>query len=213
MKTQTLESKKKKVLAMIQIFQKLFPEPKTFLSHTTEWEFLIAIILSAQCTDAMVNKVTPQLFTKYKKVEDYASAPYDDLCFLIRRTGFYRMKATYIQKTAKIILKDFYGKVPHTLDNLLSLPGVGRKTALVFLGNITEKNIGIAIDTHVIRLSRLFGLSRHINPFKIEKDLIRIIPRKYWTVFTNWMILYGRTYQPARKKNVLGTPFEKILTN
>ncbi|MCR4306445.1 MAG: endonuclease III, partial [Candidatus Yonathbacteria bacterium] len=163
------------------------------------WELLVSVILSAQCTDKKVNEVTQKLFKKYKTLDDYVNADSKEFEKDIYSTGFYRVKTKNILATAKIVKDKFAGKVPNTMEEILTLPGVSRKTANVVLGNAYGVVEGIAVDTHVIRLSRLLGLSNERDPKKIEQDLMRILPKKDWFAFTYYMIEYGRNYCPARR--------------
>lgn len=196
----------KKIIAKLK---KLFPNAKISLDYSNNWELLVAVILSAQCTDKMVNKVTEKLFKKYKSLDDYVKAHPEEFEQDIRSTGFYKNKAKNILSTAKIIKEKFRGKVPNTMKYLLTLRGVARKTANVVLGNAYGIYEGIAVDTHVRRLSKLYSLTNHDNPDKIEQDLMKIIPRKEWFDFTYRMIEYGRIYCPARKHDHEKCPLSK----
>ena len=189
--------RKKKAEKIVRKLKKLFPNAKVSLNHTTNWEFLVAVILSAQCTDKKVNEVTSKLFKKYKKLDDYVNADLKEFEQDIHSTGFYRNKAKNILATAKIIKEKHSGRVPKTMEEMLALPGVARKTANVVLGEAFGVVEGIAVDTHVRRLTRLLGLTKETNPNKIEKDLMSILPRKEWKDFTIRMIEYGRKYCPA----------------
>ncbi len=153
---------------------------------------LIAVILSAQCTDKRVEIVTKELFKRYKKVEDYAYGDINELKKYIKSTGFYNAKAKHIQETCKIIVEEFHGKVPDTMEDLLKLPGVARKTANIVLSNTYGKNEGIAVDTHVKRISYRLGLTKNKDPNKIEKDLMKIFPKKEWNKITYYLIEHGR---------------------
>lgn len=194
-----IEKRKKLVSKYISRLEELFPNAKIALKFSNNWELLVAVILSAQCTDVQVNKVTEKLFKKYKSLEDYVKADANEFEKDIRPTGFFRNKAKNILATAKIIKGKFHGKVPNTMNDLLTLPGVARKTANVVLGNAFGISEGIAVDTHVRRLSKLYGLTNQDNPDKIEQDLMKIIPREDWFKFTYLMIDYGRKYCPAKK--------------
>ncbi len=188
-----------KVLEIIKILKKVYPSPKTALNHKTAFELLVATILSAQCTDKRVNLVTPELFKKYSTPEDFAKCPIQDLEKLIRTTGFYHNKSKNIKNCSLMLLKDFNGEVPQTMEELITLPGVGRKTANVLLGNFFNKIEGICIDTHMIRLSQRIGLSKKKEAVGIEQDLMKITPHKDWTLITNLLIPHGRTICFARK--------------
>ncbi len=189
---------KKRVQQLLRALKKLFPHPKIALRHSNNWELLVAVILSAQCTDKMVNKVTAKLFKKYKTLNDYVHAKRPVFERDIRPTGFYRNKAKNILASAKIVKKKHGGKVPNAMEELLTLSGVAHKTANIVLGNAFGIVEGIAVDTHVKRLSRRFGLTKEQNPEKIEKDLMRLLPKKEWLKFNLRMIEYGRNYCPAR---------------
>lgn len=197
---------KEKVQKIISKLKKLFPNVKSALNYTNNWEFLVAVIMSAQTTDKQVNKVTETLFKKYPKLDDYVNVDLDTFKKDINAVNFYNNKAKNIVATAKIIKEKYKGKLPHMLSELITLPGVGRKTANVIVGNVFGKPEGIAVDTHVRRLSKLYGLTEHTDPKKIEQDLMKIIPKKDWTKFTHLMIEYGRTYCPARKHNHTDCP-------
>jgi len=175
-----------------------YPDARCALDYRTPLELLIATILSAQCTDTRVNQVTPALFRKYPSAADYARAPLSELEQDIKSTGFYRNKAKNIQAACRAIAEKYHGKVPDTLDQLVTLPGVGRKTANVVLGNAYGVP-GITCDTHVIRLSRLLGLADQSDPVKLEFALMDLVPKKHWTVFSHMMILHGRQICRARK--------------
>ena len=206
-----LEKRKKLAGKIISKLKELFPNAKIVLKYSNNWELLVAVILSAQCTDVMVNKVTEKLFKKYKLFEDYVNADIKEFEQDIRSTGFYHNKAKNILVTAKIIKEKFNGQVPNTMKDLLTLRGVARKTANVVLGNAFGIYEGIAVDTHVRRLSKLYGLSDHDDPDKIEQDLMKIVPQKDWFKFTYMMIEYGRKYCPARKHDHKDCPLVKLL--
>lgn len=201
-----LRVKKARAWRVLRTLKRLFPSAKISLNFGNNWELLVAVILSAQCTDKKVNEVTANLFKKYHTLNDYASADAREFERDIKPTGFYRRKAKHILACAKIIKEKFGGKVPKTMDEILTLPGVARKTANVVLGNAYGVVEGIAVDTHVLRLSRLFSLTKEHDPVKVEKDLIRIIPKKEWFNFTYRMIEYGRRYCPARRHNGVKCP-------
>ena len=191
--------------------KKIYPDAKTALNHSNPMQLLTATILSAQCTDVRVNMVTKELFKKYKGPADWADADIRQIENDIRSTGFYKNKALNIKKSCRIILDQFDGKVPNTMDDLLTLPGVGRKTANVLLGNAFNTP-GITCDTHVIRLSRRLGLSQNKDPVKLEFDLMEIVPRKKWggwTMFSHLLIFHGRNICKARKPNCPNCPIKK----
>jgi len=206
----TLEKRKKRALQIAQELRKLFPDSRVFLRHKTSWELLVAIILSAQCTDKKVNEVTARLFKKYKKLDDYLSAKQKVFERDIYETGFYRTKAKNILSAAKIIKKDFGGKIPKTMDEMLTISGVGRKTANIALQNVHNVIVGIPVDTHVKRLSRLLGLTYETDPNKIEQDLMEIFPKKEWASLSYRLIEYGRKHCPARKHDHENCPLSRI---
>ncbi len=187
------------VAAIISLLKKEYPGVKIALEYSNPLELLIATILSAQCTDARVNEVTKTLFKKYRTPEDYIRAPQEELEKDIYSTGFYRNKAKNIKKLSGILVSDFNGKVPDTMEDLLTLPGVARKTANIVLSAAFGKIEGIAVDTHVKRLSARLGFTKNTDPDKIEKDLMKIIPRDEWAVFTLLLILHGRKICTAKK--------------
>jgi endonuclease-3 len=189
---------KARVRRIIRMLQRAYPDAKCSLNHSNAFELLIATILSAQCTDARVNIVTQDLFRKYRKPEDYLKVSERDLQEDIRTTGFFRNKTTSIQGTAKLLTEEYGGKVPKTMDELLKLPGVARKTANVVLGNAFGISAGVVVDTHVTRLSHRLGLSVQKQAEKIEQDLIAIVPKKDWVIFPHLLIAHGRGICKAR---------------
>jgi len=201
---------KEKALKIIKVLKKLFPTAKIALNYSNPWELLVAVVLSAQCTDKKVNEVTKNLFKKYKTLDDYIKANPRKFEQDIKSTGFYKNKAKNILATARIIKEKFNGQVPKTMEELLTLPGIGRKSANVILGNAYGIVEGIAVDTHVRRLAKKLGLTKNTDPDKIEKDLMQIIPKKYWFPFTYWLIEYGRKYCPARPHNHNNCPLKKF---
>ncbi|MFA5239971.1 MAG: endonuclease III [Phycisphaerae bacterium] len=180
------------------VLKKMYPDAKIALNFKNPLELLIATIMSAQCTDVRVNIVTETLFKKYKSAGDWAKADVKEIESDIKSTGFYRNKAVNIKGACEQIIERFGGKVPNTMEELVTLPGVGRKTANVVLGNAFGVP-GIACDTHVIRLSRRLELSENSDPVKLEFDLAEIIPRKNWTMFSHLLIFHGRNICKARK--------------
>lgn len=195
---------------MLTVLRRIFPDAKCALFYSTPLELLIAVMLSAQCTDKKVNEVTTKLFKKYRSLSDYALAQSAQFEKDIQPTGFYRNKAKHILKTARVIKKKFHGEVPDKMADLLTLPGVARKTANVVLGNAYGIVEGIAVDTHVRRFTLKFDLSDHKDPAKIEHDLMEIIPKKEWFLLTFQMIEYGRQICRARKHNCAEHPLTKI---
>ena len=188
-----------RVAELVKVLPKVYPDAHTELNFKTPLELLIATILSAQCTDKRVNLVTPALFKKYPTAADYAKAPPAEIEKIIQSTGFFRNKTKSIRAATSTIVTKHNGKVPHTMEELRELPGVGRKTANVVLGNAFHKDEGIVVDTHVIRLSKRLRLSRHDDPEKIERDLMKLVPRKHWTKWSHWLIWHGRRRCFARK--------------
>jgi endonuclease-3 len=176
-----------------------YPDAKIELNWSNPLELLVATILSAQCTDVRVNQVTERLFEKYRSAEDYANAPPEELEEDIRPTGFYRNKAKSIRGMARAVAAEHGGEVPRSMEELVALPGVGRKTANVVLGNAFGVDEGVVVDTHVRRLSRRLGLTRHEDPEKIEQDLMRVVPEEDWTVFSHLLIFHGRKVCKARR--------------
>lgn len=191
-----------KLVKVLRILTKLFPNPKCALCYKKPFELLVAVILSAQCTDKRVNEVTKKLFRKYKTLDDFVSTKPSLFERDIYSTGFYKNKTKNILVAAKAIKKDFKGKLPRTMGEMVKIPGVGRKTANVVLGELYGNAEGIAVDTHVIRLSRLLGLTKHTDAVKIEQDLMKIVPKKDWVRFSHLLILYGREYCPAHCKHI-----------
>jgi endonuclease-3 len=192
------QSDHKRVKEIIKILSKKIPDSRIALRFSNPLELLIATILSAQCTDVKVNQVTVDLFKKYRSVKDYAESNLAKLEEEIRPTGFYRNKAKSIQKCCQELVKRFGGEVPKTLEELVTLPGVGRKTANVILGN-TFGIPGIVVDTHVQRVSLRIGLTKNNDPVKIEFDLMEIVPKEEWTHFSNLLVWHGRKTCVARK--------------
>jgi len=206
-----MDEKKHLAIIINNELGKLFPDAKCALNYSNPWELLVGVVLSAQCTDKKVNEVTAQLFKKYKKLTDYINAKPEEFEKDIYSTGFYKAKTKNILSAAKMVNKEFKGKVPKTMSEMLRIPGVARKTANVVLGNAHNVVVGIAVDTHVIRLTRLFGLTKESNPVKIEKDLMKLLPQAEWFNFTNRLIAYGRTYCIAKKHDHIKCPLTKIL--
>jgi endonuclease-3 len=192
------EDLRNRVKKIIRILSKEIPDSTIALKFSNPLELLIATILSAQCTDVKVNQVTLDLFKRYRTAKDYAESNLGTLEEEIRPTGFYRNKAKSVQKCCQELMKRFGGEVPKTLDDLVTLPGVGRKTANVLLGNAFGIP-GIAVDTHVHRVSRRIGLTKNDDPVKIEFDLMEIVPKEEWTHFSNLLIWHGRKICVARK--------------
>lgn len=199
METETELDKKTRLLKIIELLEKEYPKAKTALHYNNPLEILVATILSAQCTDKRVNLVTPVLFKKYKTAKDYANADLAELEQDIRSTGFYRNKAKNIKNAGRMIVEQFDSQVPKTMEEILELPGVARKTANIVLSNAYGVIVGIAVDTHVRRLSKRLGLTENTNPDKIEKDLMLIVSKSHWKSITNLLISHGRAVCDARK--------------
>lgn len=193
------KKQKERALNLLEDLYEHYPNPHCELVHENSFELLIATILSAQCTDVRVNKVTPDLFEAYPTPEAMSKAPLEDLEELVRTTGFYRNKAKSLKEASTTIVEDFDGEVPDTMKELLTLRGAARKTANVVLGNAFDKNVGVVVDTHVKRLSNRFGLTREKkNTDKIEKHLMALFPQESWTDLSHLMIHHGRNACKAR---------------
>ncbi len=204
-----MKIKKKKIAKrIIKQLKKMYPNAKISLKYKNNWELLVAVILSAQCTDKKVNEVTAKLFRKYKKLDDYVNAKVGKFEKDVYSTGFYRNKTRNILASAKLIKNKFHGRVPNTMEKILGLPGVSRKTANVVLGNAYGIVEGIVVDTHVIRLSRRLGLTNEKDPKKIERELMQIIPQEEWFNFSIMLIYYGREYCTAKSHNHEKCPIE-----
>ncbi|VAX15167.1 Endonuclease III [hydrothermal vent metagenome] len=200
---------KKRSSAIHKVLKKLYPKPKVSLDYSNPLQLLVATILSAQCTDERVNKVTKSLFAKYRSADDYQNAPLDALEEDIRSTGFYRNKAKSIRKCCADLVLKYGGEVPGSLEELTALAGVGRKTANVVLGAAFGVP-GVVVDTHVKRVSGRLGLTVEKNPEKIEKDLMALIPQKEWTLFSNRLVLFGRKICAAKKPACGSCPLFKL---
>ncbi len=202
-----LAERKKKVTAITKILKRLDPHPRIALdwkTHSTSsgqaaWQLVVAVQLSAQCTDKKVNEITPALFRKYRKLEDYIRANPVAFDRNVRQITFHRNKTRNILSAAKKLKEDFDGKIPRTIAKLTTLPGMGRKSANVVLSTVYGIGEGIAVDTHVWRLSRMLGLTDENIPDKIEQDLLQVVPKKDWPIFNYLLVDYGRAYCPARK--------------
>ena len=188
---------KRRLARMLTALRATSPTRKVELDHRTPWELLVATILSAQCTDQRVNQVTPNLFRRYQEPRDYAAADPKELEALIRPTGFFNAKARNLMQCAKVLAERFEGKVPDTMEALTTLPGVGRKTANVILGNAFGKP-GVVVDTHVKRVAWRLQLTRHLDPTKVEMDLRQLLPEEQWTEGSQRLLLHGRYVCLAR---------------
>ncbi|RCK75172.1 MAG: Endonuclease III [Ignavibacteriae bacterium] len=203
LKKHNLEALRKRVKAIIQILEEEYPDAKTALVHKNPFELLIATILSAQCTDERVNMVTPALFKRYPNAKAFAEANIFELESMIKSTGFYHAKAKNIINCCKVLVEKHSGKIPERIEDLVNLPGVGRKTANVVLGGAFGIASGIVVDTHVKRLAERLGLSNNSNPDKIEEDLMEIVPEKDWISFSDMLIWHGRRVCKAKKPKCL----------
>ncbi|HET7288681.1 MAG TPA: endonuclease III [Pyrinomonadaceae bacterium] len=197
-KRESLDELKARTREVIRRLKRAYPGAKCSLNHSNPFELLVATILSAQCTDERVNIVTENLFRKYRKPEDYLKVQPRELEKDIQSTGFFRNKTKSIQGTVKMLTEQYHGEVPQTMDELLELPGVARKTANVVLGNAFDIHAGVVVDTHVTRLSHRLGFTQQKTAEKIEQDLIPIVPKKDWVIFPHLMIYHGRKICKAR---------------
>ena len=201
---------KARALKIIELLEKETPDAKVALHYSNPLELLVATILSAQSTDETINKVTKALFKKYRKAEDYANADLKKLEQDVRSTGFYHNKAKNLQNSAKMLVEKYSSEVPKTMEELVKLPGVARKTANIVLTNAYGVVAGVAVDTHVRRLAQRLGLTENDNPDKIEKDLMEIIPKDKWMCITDLLIFQGRRVCTAKKPNCVGCVLNKI---
>jgi endonuclease III len=199
-----------RVEEILKRLDQLYPDVKCALTHTSAWELLVATILSAQSTDVNVNRVTPELFRKYPTVQDFARLTPEQLEPDVRSTGFFRNKSKSVVGAAKMVVNEFGGEVPNEMDQLLTLPGVARKTANVVLGSWFGKAEGVVVDTHVTRISRRLELTQNSDAPKIEQDLIKVIPRDKWILFAHQIIWHGRKLCIARRPKCVDCPLENI---
>ena len=207
---ETFEDKKKRTREIIRLLKRAYPDAKCSLNHSNPFELLVATILSAQCTDERVNLVTADLFRKYRKPEDYLKVSPRELEKDIQSTGFFRNKTKSIQGTSKVLTEEYGGRVPETMDELLELPGVARKTANVVLGNAFDVKSGVVVDTHVTRISHRLDLSQEKDPTKIERDLVELVPKKDWVIFSHLLIAHGRKICRARNPLCEECPIERL---
>ena len=199
-----------RVAEILKRLDQLYPAVTCALTHSSAWELLVATILSAQSTDVNVNRVTPELFRKYPTVQDFAAITPEQLEPDVRSTGFFRNKSKSVVGAAKRIVAEFGGQVPDDMEKLLTLPGVARKTANVVLGSWFKKAEGVVVDTHVHRISRRLELTKENEPVKIEQDLMRVIPREKWILFSHQIIWHGRRLCIARKPKCADCPLENL---
>ena len=208
-KRESIDELKTRTREIIRRLKRAYPDAKCSLNHSNPFELLVATILSAQCTDERVNIVTADLFRKYKKPEDYLKVSPRELEKDIQSTGFFRNKTKSIQGTSKVLTEEYGGEVPHSMEELLELPGVARKTANVVLGNAFAIKAGVVVDTHVTRLSHRLNFTQQKTAEKIEQDLIPIVPKKDWVIFPHLMIAHGRKICKARNPLCDDCPVEK----
>jgi len=197
---------KRRVEKILKELKRIVPDAGMMLKYKNNWELLVAVMLSAQCTDKKVNEVIEKLFKKYKKLGDYINAKPKEFEKDIFPTGFYKNKTKNILAAAQYIKKEYKGKIPKTMEKMIKIPGVGRKTANVVLGNAYGVVEGIAVDTHVFRLARVLKLSNGKTPKIVEKDLMNLFPKKEWFPLTYYLIEYGRKFCPARKHDHINCP-------
>ncbi len=202
-----------RVRAILDALRKTYPGVVCALHHRSAWELTVATILSAQCTDARVNLVTPALFKAFPTPKAMAAASLPELEEMIRTTGFFRNKAKSIQGAARVVTEEFGGKVPETMEEILRLPGVARKTGNVVLGSWFEIAVGVVVDTHVLRLSRRLELTRETAPEKVEQDLMRILPKDRWIAFSHELIHHGRQICVARKPKCADCTLERLCNS
>lgn len=206
-----LAERKARLLRLDRALKKLFPDVKTELNYKTPWQFLVAVELSAQCTDKRVNIVTKDLFKKYKTLNDYVDADPQEFTYMIRSVTFANNKARNILAAAKVVKEKFGGKLPKNIKEMTTIPGVGRKTANVILSDLYQVADGVTVDTHVIRFVNRFDLSDHKkDAVKIERDLMQILPKKEWPYFSHRVVFYGRYLAPARTYDTTRDPLVKI---
>jgi len=206
----TAAERKQRVAEILRGLDQMYPDATCALTHRNPWELLVATILSAQCTDKRVNEVTPGLFAKYPTPADFAAVRPEVLAQDIRSTGFFNNKAKSIVGAAKKIMTEFSGKVPKTIEELLTVPGAARKTANVVLGTAYGIAVGIVVDTHVTRVSRRLDLTKQTDPVKIERDLVKIIPQEKWILYSHQIIHHGRALCVARKPRCVDCLLEPI---
>jgi len=208
--SQNNEILKERVLTILAELKKLFPNPKPALNFSNPWECMVAVILSAQCTDKMVNIVTEKLFKKYTKLEDYVNAKPEEFEQDIKSTGFYKNKTKNILASARLLLYTYGGVIPNSMEEILKFHGVARKTGNIVLHYTYGLITGIAVDTHVRRLSKLLGLTKNDDPEKIEQDLMKLLPKEEWMKFSFLLVLYGRIYCSAKKHDHEHCPLSHI---
>ena len=206
----TAAERKERTQRILTILNEMFPNVTCALTHSNAWELLVATILSAQCTDKLVNQVTPGLFRKYPTIQDFAAMSPEVLAQDIKQTGFFNNKAKSVVGAARKILADFRGEVPQNIEDLLTVPGAARKTANVVLGTFFGIASGVVVDTHVMRISQRLDLTKSSDPVNIEKDLVKIIPKDRWILFSHQLIHHGRSLCVARKPRCAECPLDTL---
>lgn len=206
----SFEAKARRAAQLLGVLQRTYPDAHCELNYTNPLELLIATILSAQCTDKRVNIVTADLFKRYRSARDFAGVPLAELEQAIKSTGFYRNKAKNIQACCRKLIERHGGEVPRTMEELTALDGAGRKTANVVLGNAFDINVGVVVDTHVSRLSQRLGLTRQKTPERIEQDLMKLVPREQWALFSHWLIWHGRRRCDARNPDCVNCELKEL---
>jgi endonuclease-3 len=209
-KVKLTPARKQRIGHILAALDELYPNVTCALHHSNPWELLVATILSAQCTDERVNKVTPPLFLKYPSIEAFANVPQEELAQDIRSTGFFNNKAKSVIGAARKILTDFNGEIPRNIEDLLTVPGAARKTANVVLGSGFGIASGVVVDTHVQRISGRLELTKETDPVKIERDLMQIVPQDRWILFSHQIIHFGRGICVARKPKCAECPLEPV---
>lgn len=209
-KPKTAAARKQRLQQIFSEFDRLFPTATCALHHESPWQLLVATILSAQCTDERVNKVTPGLFAKYPTMQDFANASQEQMANDIRSTGFFNNKAKSVIGAAKKIIGEYGGEVPRDMDELLTVPGAARKTANVVLGTSYGIATGVVVDTHVSRITQRLDLTKNTDPVKIEGDLMKIVPQDRWILFSHQTIHFGRQICIARKPRCASCPLDSL---
>jgi endonuclease-3 len=205
-----MTAQKKRAQAIFSVLAERYPDPKPALDHTDAWGLLVATVLAAQCTDARVNQVTPELFRRWPAIADLAGADVADIEEVVRSTGFFHNKAKNLKTAAARVMDVYGGEVPRTMQDLTTLPGVARKTANIVLGNAFGVNEGIAVDTHVTRLAFRMGLTEATDPKVIEKDLMPLFEREQWTDINHYLVYFGREVCDARKPKCQACPLDAL---
>lgn len=205
-----IETLKKRARKVVRVLDRLYPDTQVFLDHGSPWELVAAVSLSAQSTDRQVNEVTKRLFTRYRTVKEYAEADREELERILFSTGFYRAKARNLTRAAQVVLERFGGEVPQTMEELVQLPGVARKTANIVLQSAFGVVVGIPTDTHVLRFARTYGFSDETDPAKVERDLMAFFPKASWGRLSYQLVSYGREWCPARRHDHDAEPLAGI---